>query len=1438
MCHTSPLGALISAGQGLYHNPPLGAQTFSLYTNHMCDRNTSSWATTAILEGHTDEVWSLEWSHSGMFLATASKDKSAIIWRVGSDGDPLTKEYSPKFILRDHPCAVGCVAWSLDDSILLTSSEHSIRLWNTRTGLCLRELEAHTEVVTALAWLPDGSGFISGGLDRTIILWDVDGKQRDSWGQTPIRVIDLMVTPDFTRLVAVGMYDLPVTPLGSKTTPPESGTRGGAAAANPPHVEETGIIIYNLATKLLEKSIRLEGELTSVKISQDSQYALVNHTMEQGLSCEILLWDLNTEQIARKYTGHVQCRHIIRSCFGGIDDNFVASGSEDGQVYIWHRENGALLEVLPGHGQGSVNAVAWNPVNVRMLASCSDDMTIRIWEAPPADVLDAPADVRESGDSTKGKGKSRERWDEDGAGSTYGLGTMWNRGYPGEGYGPPSGEPYGFPNPNAPSPAMPGPPGGYNPAYSPSYGPPPGPPPGGFGGPGYGPPPGPPPGFPGEHHHQHHHQQGGYAPLKFLPRSLLRVMEHPHPCLRGPKEVRLISLLVMPIDPRRVLPVATVHMRLPGAPPRPPTQHQQYGPVFEGSNHQQQQLQFQYSQCTGKRKALCIGINYFGQKSELKGCINDARNVKRFLESEYGYKEDDIVMLTDDAQNPRQVPTFQNIIAAMQWLVRGAQPNDSLFFHCKYSGHGGQTKDLDGDEADGYDEVIYPVDFQSSGHIVDDMMHDILVKPLPPGCRLTAIFDSCHSGSVLDLPYIYSTEGKIKEPNLAAEAGQGLLSAVTSYARGDMGGVFSSVSGIIKGATGANQRAEQKARQTKTSPADVVRISDLVEWLQRLADERGYVRGGPINRRDELRIHDLTEYAFLTAAYLVNVLMTFELRRAKQATELSAATHQPPPEATAIELPSHDFMVVWDSKPPYLPLADVHVLPPCSQDTIRVSSPGVLNMYTFDQRMTTAVTNSSTKGWLVAILELGAWLGVLVSGYLADKLSRKYTIVLAVVIFCIGVIVQTSAKEASSIFGGRFVTGLGIGSLSMAVPLYNAELAPPEVRGSLVALQQLAITFGIMISFWIDYGTNYIGGTGAGQSEAAWRIPLALQLVPAIILGVGILFMPWLINNGREDEALRVLSSARNLPPDSDLVQIEFLEIKAQYLFEKETSQIKFPQYQDGSFKSNFKLGFYDYLSLLQSRPLFYRVAVGSLTMFFQQWTGVNAILYYAPSIFQDLGLTGNTTSLLATGVVGIAMFLATIPAVLYIDKTGRKPILISGALLMAACHLIVAVLTGLYHNSWDSHPGAGWAAATFVWVFAIGFGYSWGPCGWIVAAEIWPLSIRGKGVSIAASSNWMNNFIVGQVTPSMLQHIGFGTFVFFGSFTFVGALFVMFFVPETKGLSLEEMDEVFGSAGLAAADHERQLAIEKRIGLSQFNYVGDDADNSSHEKQDVDMKA
>jgi len=498
---------------------------------------------------------------------------------------------------------------------------------------------------------------------------------------------------------------------------------------------------------------------------------------------------------------------------------------------------------------------------------------------------------------------------------------------------------------------------------------------------------------------------------------------------------------------------------------------------------------------------------------------------------------------------------------------------------------------------------------------------------------------------------------------------------------------------------------------------------------------------------------------------------------------------------------------------------------------------GVLTMPAFKHHMGIWTDDQTKLGWLTSILELGAWLGTLYSGFLAEIISRKYAILVNTTIFIIGVVIQSTAvtpSAHSSILGGRFVTGMGVGSLSMIVPMYNAEIAPPEVRGALVGLQQLSITLGIMVAFWIDYGTNFIGGTGTSQKDAAWLLPLCLQLCPAVLLGIGMIFMPfsprWLIHHNREPEARRVLSNLRRLPQDHELIDVEFAEIKAQSMFEKRMVAERFPHLQELTAWNTIKLQFVAIGSLFKTKPMFKRVIVATVTMFFQQWTGINAILYYAPKIFGGLGLSSNAVSLLATGVVGVVNFLATIPAVMYVDKLGRKPVLIVGALGMASCHLVIAGISGAYENNWGAHKAGGWAAVVMVWLFIINFGYSWGPCAWIIIAEVWPISNRSYGIALGASSNWMNNFIVGQVTPDMLKGMRYGTYIFFGLVTLSGAFFIWLFVPETKALSLEEMDILFGSVGVAAREQEIMAEINREVGLADMA-----AEESKHGKESGD---
>ncbi|KAH8834214.1 caspase domain-containing protein [Flagelloscypha sp. PMI_526] len=250
---------------------------------------------------------------------------------------------------------------------------------------------------------------------------------------------------------------------------------------------------------------------------------------------------------------------------------------------------------------------------------------------------------------------------------------------------------------------------------------------------------------------------------------------------------------------------------------RPPTADQEFGPGFEGDDHEGHHLHFQYSQCTGKRRGLFVGINYIGQFGQLAGCINDVKNITQWLIDQYGWKREEMRILTDDTEDPEKMPTTKNILEGMLWLVSDAKADDSLFFH--YAGHGAPVADHDGDEDDGFDEAIIPCDCDSffGFPIIDDMMHSIMVEPLPAGCRLTALMDCCHSGSALDLPYMYTVDGQIMEPNLSEEAQMGLLAA---QIHGDQAAMLEHAKQMVKQLEA--KKAHEISRKTKTSAADVI----------------------------------------------------------------------------------------------------------------------------------------------------------------------------------------------------------------------------------------------------------------------------------------------------------------------------------------------------------------------------------------------------------------------------------------------------------------------------------------------------------------------------------------------------------------------------------------------------------------------------------------
>ncbi|THC88358.1 hypothetical protein EYZ11_012195 [Aspergillus tanneri] len=452
-------------------------------------------------------------------------------------------------------------------------------------------------------------------------------------------------------------------------------------------------------------------------------------------------------------------------------------------------------------------------------------------------------------------------------------------------------------------------------------------------------------------------------------------------------------------------------------------------------------------------------------------------------------------------------------------------------------------------------------------------------------------------------------------------------------------------------------------------------------------------------------------------------------------------------------------------------------------------------MESFGARFPRVYSDTGFKGWFVSTLLLAAWFGSLIYGPIVDRLGRKWSINVAVVIFVVGSAIQCGAVNIPMLF-------------------------------------VVSITIGILTSYWIDYGTNYIGGTRCapdipysgqtktshtfdpyhdvppggcnGQSEASWRLPLAIQIIPAIILGLGMIFFPdsprWLLMKGRDDETLEALSKLRRQAKDSPTLVNEYLEVKASIMLEDAFAKDRYPN------MSGVRLHTAQYMSFLTEWARFKRLAIGCCVMFFQQFMGCNAIIYYAPTIFAQLGLDGNTTSLLATGVYGIVNCLSTLPALFLIDKVGRRVLLMFGATGTCISLVIVGAIIGAYGTDLVNHTSAGWAGIAFIYIYDINFSYSFAPIGWVLPSEIFNLSIRSKAISITTSATWMCNFIIGLITPDMLESITWGTYIFFAAFCLLALAFTFLCIPETRGKTLEDMDLIFGDT---AAHEEKQRIVQ-----------------------------
>ncbi|WP_266075248.1 sugar porter family MFS transporter [Haladaptatus caseinilyticus] len=398
---------------------------------------------------------------------------------------------------------------------------------------------------------------------------------------------------------------------------------------------------------------------------------------------------------------------------------------------------------------------------------------------------------------------------------------------------------------------------------------------------------------------------------------------------------------------------------------------------------------------------------------------------------------------------------------------------------------------------------------------------------------------------------------------------------------------------------------------------------------------------------------------------------------------------------------------------------------------------------------------------VVSATLVGAILGAAVGGRLADRLGRRRLMITGAGVFFVGSLLMGLAPNVPWLVAGRFVVGVAIGVASMAGPLYISEIAPPKIRGSLVSLNQLAVTTGILLAYLVNYAFAGPGG---------WRWMLGAGVVPAMVLGVGMLFMPesprWLIERGRNEDARSVLSRTRT----DEQIERELRDIRR-------TEEVE----EDGL------------STLLQSwvRPA---LVVGVGLAVLQQITGINTVIYYAPTIFESTGFEASA-SILATVGVGLVNVTMTIVAVLLIDRVGRRPLLLVGltgmtlALTGLAAAFVLPGLSGL----------VGWVAVGSLMLYVGFFAIGMGPVFWLLISEIYPLQVRGSAMGVVTVANWASNLAVSFTFLSLVGAVGqSGTFGLYAGLSVLALLFVYTKVPETKGRSLEaiEADLRDGSSG------------------------------------------
>lgn len=396
--------------------------------------------------------------------------------------------------------------------------------------------------------------------------------------------------------------------------------------------------------------------------------------------------------------------------------------------------------------------------------------------------------------------------------------------------------------------------------------------------------------------------------------------------------------------------------------------------------------------------------------------------------------------------------------------------------------------------------------------------------------------------------------------------------------------------------------------------------------------------------------------------------------------------------------------------------------------------------------------SSAGQGLVVSIVLIGAMIGALSGGVLADRMGRKWAMVIMACLFLVGGMVMVLAKTYEVLLLGRFLSGVGAGLTSLVTPLYLAEVSPPHYRGAFVSSYQLAVTVGILSAFLVNF---LFAPTGD------WRWMFGVGIFPALLLLIGLFWVletpPWLLAHGKGEKAVEVMKSFQNDREWKGVLP---------------SMKKKIEPHKKGEWRALFQRKF---------RPI---LLIGLILSACQQITGINAVIYYAPMIFTFAGFASTTGAILASVGLGIMNVIATLFSMWLLDHAGRRRLLLIGVAGMGLS-LGVLSLAFFFHAGWTD-----WISVVSLVVFVASFAIGLGPVTWVVVSEIYPMKIRAKGMTVAMFTNWLSNFLVSLTFLNLVSFLGKGkVFLLFGLLG-IGAFFFIFrWIPETKGRSLEEIE-------------------------------------------------